>query len=309
MTTSSVSFAQKIRAPFLSSIIGPIVIGTLLSVAINGDIIWLHFVLVLIIGIALHAATNVYNDIYDTIQGTDTINVNRNEFSGGSGILVQNPELQGNMFTIARLSLLVAFLASTALFFLIEASLRPWLVGLYFLSAFFSKYYTAAPVKLAYRGLGEISVWLAFGPMAVLIAAVSQNLTMHPIIIAAMPISGLSTLSILLNGQLIDADADKAAGKWGVGIRWGVKPTVGLYIFAQVAIIALLINLAVFSLSNGYILLLSLLPYLAFLPKIITLLKQAPSLEELKQAAKLTVMLHVLFYLVLILTLVGYLML
>ena len=72
------------------------------------------------------------------------------------------------------------------------------------LSAFLSKYYTAAPIKLAYRGMGELFVWLAFGPMAILLAAVGQNVGFHTYIIAGLAVTGLSTLSILLIGQLID---------------------------------------------------------------------------------------------------------
>jgi len=117
---------------------------------------------VLIIGIALHAATNVYNDIYDTIQGTDKVNVHRNESSGGSGVLQDHPELMGRMFAIARVSLVIALLGTLVLTLLIDRSLWPHLWILIIFYAFFSKDYTAPPFKLAYRGLGEISVWFPF---------------------------------------------------------------------------------------------------------------------------------------------------
>ena len=204
---------QMIRAPFLSSIIAPLLAGTLLSVSINGFFLPVNFFLMLIIGIGLHAAVNVYNDIYDTIQGTDAVNVHRNEASGGSGILQAHPELMGKMFFIARAALVVALLATAALLIFIDRALWPHLIFLYLLSAFFSKYYTAPPFKLAYRGLGEISVWFAFGPMAILIAAVSQNIGLHPYVVALMPATGLSTSSILLVGQMIDLDADRKRGQ------------------------------------------------------------------------------------------------
>lgn len=44
------------------------------------------------------------------------------------------------------------------------------------ISAFLSKYYTAAPIKLGYRGFGEILVWFNFGPMAIALAGLSQNM-------------------------------------------------------------------------------------------------------------------------------------
>ena len=207
MNQTKPSFLQMIRAPFLSSIISPLLVGTLLAVIYTGQFEFINFLLVMVMGMALHVATNVYNDIYDTIQGTDKINVNRNEFSGGSGILVKYPDLMPAMYRIARTALVVALAATVWLYFRIEQALQVLLIVLYLLSGFFSKYYTAAPVKLAYRGWGEISVWFAFGPMAILVAAVSQNVGLVPLIVTAMPITGLSTLSILLIGQAIISES------------------------------------------------------------------------------------------------------
>ncbi|MDZ7614460.1 MAG: hypothetical protein U5K51_12745, partial [Flavobacteriaceae bacterium] len=70
---------------------------------------------------------------------------------------------------------IMALAGTIALTPLIDKMLWPYLWGLYLLSAFFSKYYTAPPFKLAYRGWGEVSVWFAFGPMAILIAVVESK--------------------------------------------------------------------------------------------------------------------------------------
>ena len=157
MVPQKANLMQMARAPFLSSIISPLVVGTLLAITINNSVNILGFLFVLIMGIGLHIATNVYNDIYDTIQGTDKVNVHRNESSGGSGVLLDNPELMGKMYLLARVGLIVALAGTIALMPFINKMLWPYLWGLYLLSAFFSKYYTAPPFKLAYRGWGEIS--------------------------------------------------------------------------------------------------------------------------------------------------------
>jgi 1,4-dihydroxy-2-naphthoate polyprenyltransferase len=304
---SQPTVAQMIRAPFLSSILAPIVAGTLLSVNINGHIDWLSFILVLIIGIGLHAATNVYNDIYDTIQGTDKVNVHRNEASGGSGILLDYPQLMGRMFLVARVSLIIALVATLALTPLIHRSLWPLLWGLYLLSAFFSKYYTAPPFKLAYRGLGEISVWFAFGPMAILIAAVGQNLAFHPMVLLLMPMTGLSTSSILLCGQLIDLDADRDGGKHGVASRMGTRFTAILYLLVQTGIIINILALWWFLPGNSWPLLLALIPYLLIFPKAASIvLKNHNNADKIKEGAKLTVMIHLAFSLLLIVGLLIY---
>ncbi len=303
------SILQMIRAPFLSSIIVPIVTGTLLSAKITGDFGVAAFLIVLITGLGLHIATNVYNDIYDTIQGTDKVNVHRNEYSGGSGVLLDNPKLFNRMYWLARSGLIIALITTAGLMFFVDRELWIYLWGLYLLSAFFSKYYTAAPIKLAYRGLGEVSVWFAFGPMAISIAAISQNLfpITNPVLLL-MPVSGLSTLSILLVGQLIDLDADKKGGKHGVASRLGTLPTAVIYVLAQIAIITLVILMAFSFEGTSWYLLIALLPYIIIFPLTMNkVLKYYEDPGELKKVAKMTVQIHLLFSLLLIVGFIIYL--
>jgi 1,4-dihydroxy-2-naphthoate octaprenyltransferase len=305
MDSGRPGFLKMIRAPFLSSIVTPLIAGTLLACYLTGVIDVFNLFIVLSMGICLHIATNVYNDIYDTLQGTDKVNIHRNEFSGGSGVLVDYPDLLPVMYRIARFSLIGALMATIVLLFRIKASLQIYLVTLFLLSVFFSKYYTAAPVKLAYRGLGEFFVWFAFGPMAVLDAAVSQNVGFHKIIIAAMPVSGISTLSILLIGQMIDLEADKATGKWGVAVRLGNRTTSYIYLFVQLFLCINIIILALLFLRNGWLVLICLLPYILLAPKIIhILINNYQQSELLKQAAMLNVLLHLTFSLLFILGLI-----
>jgi 1,4-dihydroxy-2-naphthoate octaprenyltransferase len=303
------SIIQMIRAPFLSSIIVPIVTGTLLSAKITDDFCLAAFLIVLITGLGLHIATNVYNDIYDTIQGTDKVNVHRNEYSGGSGVLLDNPKLFKRMYWLARSGLIIALITTAGLMFFVDRELWIYLWGLYLLSAFFSKYYTAAPIKLAYRGLGEVSVWFAFGPMAISIAAISQNLfpITNPVLLL-MPVSGLSTLSILLVGQLIDLDADKKGGKHGVASRLGTLPTAVIYVLAQIAIITLVILMAFSFEGTSWYLLIALLPYIIIFPLTMNkVLKHHEDPGELKKVAKMTVQIHLLFSLLLIVGFIIYL--
>jgi 1,4-dihydroxy-2-naphthoate octaprenyltransferase len=299
------SIAKMIRAHFLTSIIAPIILGTLLSVYINGNLDVINFIIVLIIGVGLHVATNVYNDIYDTIQGTDKVNVHRNEASGGSGVLLDNPALFGKMYFLARAGLLMALTGTIALTPLISRELWPHLWGLFLLSAFFSKYYTAPPFKLAYRGLGEFSVWFAFGPMAILIATVGQGIGFHPMVLLLMPATGLSTSSILLAGQLIDLDADRDGGKHGVASRMGTRFTSVLYILVQLAIVANIIVLFIYYPGNTWVLLLALIPYAFIFPKAAgIILKHHDDADKIKAGAKFTVLIHVAFSFLLI---VGFL--
>ncbi len=287
---------QMVRAPFFSSILAPLVAGTLLAVFTQGSFSLSGFILVLILGIGLHTATNVYNDIYDTLQGSDKINVHRNEFSGGSGVLISHPELLPKMVRLARSGLMLALGATIGLMLTVHYRFWPYLWGLYVLSAFFSKYYTAAPVQLGYRGLGEISVWFAFGPMAILVASVSQNVGFHPVVLVAMPATGISTLTILLIGQMIDLPADRATGKLGCVARLGIARVRYLYLAVQ--LILVLDVVALFSVMGmrSWPMLFCLLPYAVLLPTIWnTLYREYENPSALKKAAKTNVQLHLLF--------------
>ncbi len=302
-------FMQMVRAPFFSSIISPLLAGTLIAVAVQQSFNVTAWVLVMIMGFALHAATNVYNDIYDTLQGTDRVNVNRNAFSGGSGILVNYPHLQNKMFMIARSSLLIALFSTAGLMFYVNRSLWPFLWLLYLLAAFFSKYYTAAPFSLAGRGWGEISVWFAFGPMAMLVAAVSQSVGFHPYVIALMPVTGISTLSILLIGQLIDLPADEKTGKHGVAVRLGSRFTAFLYAGVQLLLVIVTLTAALFVIPGGWVLMLSLIPYALFLPDTIRqTIRYHDDPARLKQAAGLNVRMHLMYSLLLSVSLGLYLL-
>ena len=294
MTVKQPGLFALMRAPFFSSILAPLISGTLLAVLASGEFHLAGFAAVLLMGLGLHAATNIYNDIYDTLQGTDRINRHRNDFSGGSGFLIEQPELLPRMYRLARISLAVAAAAAAVLLVITRPALWPWLAGLYILAAFFSKYYTAAPIKLAYRGLGEVAVWFAFGPMAILVAAVSQNLLFHPFIIAAMPITGLSTASILWMGQMIDLEADSRAGKLGLVARLGPRRSRWGFLLLHLAIFVNIALLGLVFLPHGQLVIAALLPYALF-PRIWSLVHaRYDDPDGLKTAAAGNVQLHLL---------------
>jgi 1,4-dihydroxy-2-naphthoate octaprenyltransferase len=294
---------KMIRAQFLIGIVFPLIVGTLTAISISGSFQVPGFFLVMLMGLGLHLATDVYNDIYDTKQGADTIgNKRRNSYSGGSGILLEKPYLMARMYLIARCSLLISFFAMLGLFFFIEQTLWLYVSVIYFLSAFLSKYYTAAPIKFGYRGVGEILIWFSFGPMAIMLAGFSQNMMMQETFYAVMPATGLSTLTILWVGQLIDLPDDKAAGKMGLVLRMGTKRASYGYLMIQSLLVLNILMLVFFIFHPGWPLLLTLIPFVILLPKIWTIIKKYHADPiYLVPVAKLNTALYVLFSLFFIL--------
>lgn len=303
MNVKPLEILKMLRVQFLIGIVFPLIVGTLTAFSISGFFRVPGFFLAMFMGFGLHLATDVYNDIYDTKQGADIkSNERRNLYSGGSGILLEKPYLMARMYLIARSSLLLSFLAMIGLLFVIEQSLWLYVILIYAVSAFLSKYYTAAPFKFGYRGIGEILIWSSFGPMAIMLAGFSQNMMMQGTFYAVMPATGFSTLTILWIGQLIDLPDDKAAGKYGLVLRMGTRRASYGYLMIQTLLMLNILMLVFFIFHPGWPLLLALIPFVVLLPKIWTLIKKHHAdPTQLVPVAKLNTGLYVFFSLFFIL--------
>ena len=105
---------------------------------------------------------------------------------------------------------------------------------------FLSVFYTAPPLRLVHRGLGEICVALGFGPIMVLgtYFTVAQRLSFEALY-ASLPVALLIMLVLYVN-QVPDAPGDARAGKHTVVVRFGKPVIVGGYaLFATTAFVLL----------------------------------------------------------------------
>jgi 1,4-dihydroxy-2-naphthoate polyprenyltransferase len=124
---------------------------------------WLGVVLA-VIGIVLaHAANNLINDYFDQSQGIDSEGYVR-------ALYAPHPVLSG---WITRTGLRNAILALTAIdgVIMIALALRSpqpvLLVGFALAGLFLSVFYVAPPFSLKRRGLGELDVFLTWGPLMI----------------------------------------------------------------------------------------------------------------------------------------------
>ncbi len=249
-----------VRAPGLIATFFPLVIGTAAAVIITGEFRPMGAFFAALVGISLHLSMNVYNDIYDTRQGSDTLESSECFFSGGSGVLITNPELESMMFRIARSGMIVGLLGTMGLVLISETKFWPIFVLVFLIAAFLSKYYTAAPVALSYRGMGEVAVFIAFGPLAILLAAASQGIVWEPLLLIMMPITGIVTLIVTLNGQIVDLPFDIKANKTGLVILIGLRRALHLSAILCLVLVANLLLVA-YLLPNGYSLILFMIPF------------------------------------------------
>ena len=95
--------------------------------------------------------------------------------------------------------------------------------------------YTAVPFKLSYRGMGEIVIFAAFGPLVVAGSFVCQTgrFEIFPLLVSVP--AGLMVLSILLVNEVLDVGWDRKAGKRTLVVILGKKRGYLLFLVTYLA--------------------------------------------------------------------------
>lgn len=164
--------------------------------------------------------TVVGNEWFD--RGTDRLNRNAGPFTGGSRVLVRSelPLAQvGRVLAGAALALLLT-LAALAL-------LRPMPgpgLALVLAMALLAPAYTVPPLRLVYRGLGEITVGLTHSLAAILAGALLQSAPWSDPLpwLVGLPLF-LATLGAITLSGLPDHDADRAVSKRTLAVLLGPR--------------------------------------------------------------------------------------
>lgn len=168
----------------------------------------------------LEAATVFGNEWFD--RDTDRRNGNHGPFNGGSRVLVGGrlPETAWRrgcgavlLGALACAGWLAERHAGSAAVPLALAALAVLALG-----------YTVPPLKLSWRGLGELDVALTHGVGVVLVGHLLQGGAWHDPLpwLAGVPI-GLAVLPAIVLAGVPDADADRAAGKRTLAVALGPR--------------------------------------------------------------------------------------
>jgi 1,4-dihydroxy-2-naphthoate octaprenyltransferase len=219
---------KAIRAPFFTASAIPVLVGTALAWNMTGKFSLYKFILVLV-GVPLfNAGTNLANDYYDHKTGNDDINTSLTPFSGGSRV-IQNGVIPAKHMLIG--SFLFFGLGSVMGLYL--NAITPGNLVLYLgifglLSGFL---YTATPVLIGYRGVGELVVGLNLGTLTIIGSYfVQAHSVSWPVFWMSLPI-GFLVVAILYINQFPDYEADKAVDKKHLVVRLGKRRAVyGYYL-------------------------------------------------------------------------------
>ena len=219
---------------FTASII-PVLVGTAIAAEDNFD--GLLFALALAGAVAIHAGTNLVNDYFDHVKGTDTPDA-----LGPSGVI-----LQGTLSPNAVLRGGIVGFAIGAAIGLIITAMTGWpVLALGVASVLAGYFYTASPLSLAYRGLGEVVVFVFMGPVIVMGAYYVQvEHWSGDAFVASLPI-GLLVAAILHANNVRDIENDRRNGKWTLAALAGrpladyefIALTIGAFAVVAAMIIA-----------------------------------------------------------------------
>lgn len=231
-------FLRTTRLPFLSATAVPVLLG--IAVAARGGAFNAWLALLTVVGAALaHLAINVSNDIFDTLSGADEANVNPTPFSGGSRVLIYD------LLTLRQLIALAAALfggAAAIGLALVWATGSATLLGIGLAGIALGLAYTAPPLKLVYRGLGEIAVAIGFGPIMLLGAYVVQTGSLSwEAAIASVPVAILVAMILYVN-EIPDRVGDAAAGKRTLPVRLAPRVVTGIYLASAILAFAVVLG-------------------------------------------------------------------
>ncbi|MEM4311091.1 MAG: 1,4-dihydroxy-2-naphthoate octaprenyltransferase [Nitrososphaerales archaeon] len=229
------------RLPFLVATWIPVLLGIL--TALRQGLFDPFLALLTFIGASfIHIGLNVLNDYFDHKLNADWVNDKPTPFSGGSraiqyGLFSPNEVLLISTFSYILGAVIGLYLALTKGFFLLV------IAGL---GLFLSIAYSAPPLKLSYRGFGEMAVGIGFGPIVVLGSyyVQTQQFDLEPLI-ASIPIGILIALILYVN-EIPDKPYDEKAEKRTLVVRLkdeDVKRVYALLLISVYTILALAVFL------------------------------------------------------------------
>jgi 1,4-dihydroxy-2-naphthoate octaprenyltransferase len=209
----------------LPAAVAPVLVGTGVAIALDGSRP-VPALLALVVALALQVAVNYANDYSDGTRGTDAERVGPMRLVGSGAA----PPRQ--VLAAAGLAFGVAALAGLAL-----AALSSWwlvVVGAVCIVAAWT--YTGGPVPYGYRALGEVFVFVFFGPVAVVGTTFVQTGRVEGLaVVVSVPV-GLLIVAILVVNNLRDLAGDAAVGKRTLAVLLGDRATrwfyVGLFVVA-----------------------------------------------------------------------------
>lgn len=290
------SWLLAIRPRTLPASASPVLVGTAAAAA-DQSMRLLPALAALIGAILLQIGVNLANDYFDYLKGVDTAERVGPVRVTQSGLIPPAEVLKG--------MILIFILAMTAGIYLVSEA--GWIVALIGgASILAALLYSGGPFPLASHGLGDVFVFIFFGPVAVCGTYYVQSLRLSlSCALLSIPL-GLLIASILVVNNLRDIPTDLKVGKRTLAVILGARGARGEFALLLILAYAAPVLMAAFGILPVW----ALLPLLS-VPRAVRLVRSLRVLsgsslnESLADTAKLTLIFSLLLCLGLLIPLAS----
>jgi len=209
-----------IRPKTLPAAVSPVLIGTALAIK-SGHFNLPPAIAALMVSLLLQIGVNLANDYFDFKKGVDT------EARLGPVRVTQSGLIPPQ--TVKRTMLGILFAAGLSGFYLVL--IGGWPILLLGIAAILSALaYSGGPFPLASHGLGDLFVFIFFGPVAVCGTYYVQALQLSNLaMLMSIPV-GLLITAILVVNNLRDIETDQQTGKRTMAVILGINGSRSEYI-------------------------------------------------------------------------------
>tara|TARA_B100001027_G_scaffold135837_1_gene94192 strand:+ start:1209 stop:2534 length:1326 start_codon:yes stop_codon:yes gene_type:complete len=203
-----------------------------------------------------HLFSNLYNDYFDVTHGTDEANteyfnagmnssiLKGAQLSGGSRAVELGLITLNGTKSLANIMFLLGIVTAAGILFMSYLNTGSLSNAFYaaiiaLIGVLVGYFYTAKPIRLSSRyGLGELSIFLSFGPLLTLgtgFAISNETIQLYSneffnLLLLGTPI-GILTTNILFINQYPDYTSDKKVGKNHLVVLIGKKASRWIYAF------------------------------------------------------------------------------
>ncbi len=231
-------YAMATRPAFLSVTFVGVLVGWASAWAGGANVSAFSAGLTMIFALVAHAGANVTNDYYDALSGCDEANEERLfPFTGGSRF-IQNGVLTPHQVKVFGYALLLAVIPPGLW---LAAHSAPGLVAIGAAGLFAGWAYSAPPLKLQARGIGEFGITAAWALVVVGADFVQRGAFSFGPVAAGLGFA-LLVANVLYINQFPDIRADAKAGKRTLVVRLG--PARARWGYAAIGALAYLWPLA-----------------------------------------------------------------
>lgn len=241
------------RLRTLPMAIAPVIIGTAAAFEMGG-LHWGRAVLAALVALLLQVGVNYANDYSDGIRGTDEVRVGPLRLVGSG---VAKPS---HVKMAAFIAFGLAMVAGLALVVLSQA----WWLLLVGAGAVLAAWgYTGGKNPYGYMGLGDVFVFVFFGPVATLGTTFTQTGGVSLAAVLGSISTGLIAVALLMANNVRDIPTDTEVGKRTLAVRLGDRNARLSYVLMLAVSVALPLILTP---SNPWILLVLLLVPFMLMP-------------------------------------------